>query len=169
MTKQNILSLALTLVLGIVAGVYLYIVGFAPTYLLDPVDTATEYSDLVVVVDAYGSCEETRTCLTFQLRADGTYRALLSGDISTVREGSLTRSLTRRVSAVLVAESLQPNTALLATRTCRFGETGTNYRVLITRDSVNYLLDTCTTDIKYDGEVWSILVAVMREIAAEFS
>ncbi len=169
MTHQDIVSIGVTFILGLLLGIYLYVVGFSPTYRLPEVGTNAQYANFVIVFDAYGECSQSRSCLSVQVRGDGTYRALLSGNTASAKEGTIKRSYYQRIVNGFTAESLLADSAPLPVQECRYGEAATNYRVLVTFDSQNYLLDTCATTIDYGGEVWLVLQELVRDIALEFS
>lgn len=166
MTHQDILSIGITAVVGLLLGIYVYIIGFAPTYRLPEVGTSAGYAGLVIVADAYGACATTGECFSFQLRGDGTYRAFFSGKVADAYEGKLSGALYRRLS-LLTSATLTPYTESLPAPECHYGADGTNYRMLVTVEGANHPMDTCTTTIDYESAVWLLLSEVSQEVVTQ--
>ena len=80
MKKQDILSIVMTFFVGVLAGSYLYIVGFAPTVATLAVPSQEKLDALVIESDVYGGCRD--DCPSFQLLGDGSYRYLYTSDLS---------------------------------------------------------------------------------------
>jgi hypothetical protein len=164
MTFQDRISIFITFIAGLLLGSYIYVVGFVPTYGLPEAATSEEYADLVIVSDSYGECALTKTCLSFQLLQDGSYRAIVNGEPF---EGVVGRQLKNRLIATVTADSLTQDALPLAFLECRYGAEGTNYSFLITVGGKNYALDTCKTRINYEGAAWSALTDLWGEVAAD--
>ncbi len=160
MTSQDKISIAVTFVFGLLAGSYVYVTGFATTF--NPPEAAPEaiYSGLIIRGEGYGECEQSNTCLAFQVLENGDYRALFddAGDgNSAAKEGSIPRALRNQLRAALVTEALVADSKIRNTSDCKYGSEGTNYKFQITLDRQDYVLDTCQTTIDYDGSVWASL------------
>jgi len=166
MTKQDKLSILITFTVGFFAGVYLYVAGFATTFELPEVTTGDVYAGFVIEGEGYGACEIDNTCLSFQLLESGAYRGLydvVSGD-TVVKEGVIPRALRRELLEALVPSQMaiesKPNLG-----ECRFPPDQTNYRFEVTSEGKKYILDTCTSALDYNGEIWAALVKLWNYLA----
>jgi hypothetical protein len=168
MTHQDKLSILITFSVGIFAGMYLYLTGFATTFKLPEVTTENVYTEFVVTAESYGACRTERTCLSFQVLENGTYRALLDdprGGETIVKEGRIPRSIRGEMLKALTSEQLLSDTRTWAVPDCQFGEGGTNYTFRVTRDEVNYEMDTCQSVIDYEGPGWKSLAKLWNYFA----
>ena len=158
MKAQDIISILITFAIGMVAGGYLYVTGFASYLSWFQGDDSDQYAGLVIQSESYGECEMTAGCMEFQVLSNGQYRALFDTDVggksNVVKEGRLPRPLFRTLLTELNVEALEAAAKTLPVLECKYGMSGTNFRFAITRDTVTYRLDTCSTDIDYDGALW---------------
>ncbi len=166
LSKQDKLSILITFTVGLFAGVYLYVAGFATTFNLPEVSTGDIYTEFVLIGEGYGACELDNTCLSFQLLENGSYRALYDAADGTtvVKEAVIPRALRRELTNALTANALTVESDLIA-RPCRFGDDGTNYRFEITKEGTEYSLDTCRTALDYEGVVWKALAKLWNHLA----
>lgn len=166
MTKQDKLSILITFTVGFFAGVYLYVAGFATTFVLPEVSTDDIYTEFVITGEGYGACELDNTCLSFQLLESGAYRALYDAEdgSTVVEEGVIPRTLRRELLEALTPAALTVQSDLIA-RPCRFGEDETNYRFEVTREGAEYSLDTCRTALDYEGATWKTLAKLWNYLA----
>ena len=170
MKPQDKLSILITFVIGMFAGSYLYLAGFATTFNLPEASTKDVYTKLVIVGDSYGECKEDRTCLSFQVLEDGSYRALFDnqdGGDAVIKEGSLSSSLRRELNTVLNVNNLQANSKILSTPDCHYGTDSTNFRFKVTLDSNDYPLDSCLSSINYEGSTWKVLTKLWEYISSQ--
>ena len=56
MKRQDILSILITFTVGLLAGGYLYLTGFAPTVATLEVPSAEKLNELVIESEVYGGC-----------------------------------------------------------------------------------------------------------------
>lgn len=161
MKTQDIISILITFAIGVVAGVYLYIIGFSALFPWLETSDNEQYAGLVIQGESYGECDTQAVCMEFQVLSNGQYRALLDidskGKTNAVKEGRLPRPLLRTLLTELNTAALEESIQTLPVMECKYGVAGTNYRFAITRDTVTYRLDTCSTDIDYDGPLWASL------------
>ncbi len=160
MKNQDVISIIITFAIGVFAGGYLYLVGFATTFNLPEASTEAIYTKLVIVGESYGECEEDNRCLSFQVLEDGTYRALfdnLDGGEKLVREGTVSSSLMRELKSTLITSTLQAESKILNTPNCYYGSDSTNFRFKVTLDANEYPLDTCLSNINFEGKAWIVL------------
>ena len=168
MTSQDKISIGITFLFGLFVGSYLYVTGFAITFNIPETALEDVYSGLLITGEGYGECEQSNTCLTFQVLENGDYRALFAanGDNDPiVKEGSISRALRNSLGSSLTAESLTLNSKIRSTPDCKYGLNDTNYRFRITLDKQEYLLDTCQTKIDYNGSAWTSLTKLWNYFA----
>lgn len=169
MVHQDKISILITFAVGLAAGMYLYLTGFATTFKLPEVTTENVYTEFVVTAENYGACRDERTCLTFQVLENGTYRALYDdplGGETIVKEGRIPRSIRKELIRSLTTEQLLSDTRTWSVPDCRNGALGTNHKFRITRDEVNYEIDTCQSVIDYEGPGWKSLAKLWNYFAA---
>ncbi len=155
MKKQDILSIAITFVIGMLAGGYLYLVGFAPQFDKLTGQTASDYNDLVVEGNMYGGFRS-GTPPSFQIMKDGSFRylPLATGDEAVVaKEGVVPGDLWTAVKADLTSSELYLRSQTVTPATCASYVDGIDYRYDITLNNVIYMLDTCGTDFTSDSAV----------------
>jgi hypothetical protein len=167
MTHQDRFSIIITFVIGIFVGGYLYLTGFLPTYHLPEAMTQDAYEGLVLIADSYGACQVEDTCLSFQLLPDRSFTAVVGvGSASYTRKDDVSRggmsSFLKAVSPAALSTNSQP----LAEYSCRYnGPEATNFRFQVTYGGKNYVIDTCQSQIDYQGALWLSLVGIYREVA----
>jgi len=162
MSKQEISSIIITFLMGLVAGAYLFIYGFSTTFKLPEVTTDDAYTQFVVTGEGYGACDVLDQCLSFQVLENGKYRAILeNGDNEPlIKEGSIPRKVNQQLKKNLTAGILNQQSQPLPTSNCRYGPEANNYRYQVSVDLVNYTLDTCQNQIDYNGQAWLSLVGL---------
>ncbi len=159
MIGKDLISILITFVVGLFAGAYLYLNGFATTFVLPEATTQDTYTEFVIIGESYGVCNETNTCLSFQLVENGSYRALYDdplGGEQLAEEGTIPGTLKRQLYKALTHEALEVESEPLNNPQCHYGAE-TNYYFRITRDEINYVLDTCQSSINYEGSAWTLL------------
>ena len=166
LSKQDKLSILITFAVGFFAGIYLYVAGFATTFVLPEVTTDDVYAGFVIEGEGYGACETDNTCLSFQLLESGAYRGLYDGidGETVVKEGVIPRALRREL-----LEALTPTQMAIESRenlgSCRFSTDATNYRFEVTSEGKEYVLDTCTSALDYTGQIWTTLAKLWNYLA----
>jgi len=166
--SQDLISILITFAFGMFVGGYLYLTGFAPTYKLPAVEGVDVYGSFVLTGDSYGECNFDGTCLSFQLLSDGTYRVIYdSTGIKDAYDGKITRQLHRQIPTAFTEESLAQQSLPALDPECRYGQEGTNYRFNVNYNNVSYTLDTCGSNIDYDGVTWDYLKNLFNYIATE--
>jgi hypothetical protein len=168
MPGQDKVSILLTFVIGLVAGGYVYLTGFATTFVPPEATTEDTYGGLVINGESYGECAASNSCLSFQLLGNGTYRAIYTNpgaNDKLSKEGGISRSLRKELTEVMSSEALLSQSYPLQLTECKYGQNGTNYKFKVTLDGVNYNLDTCKTRLDYNGQIWLTLVKAWNYFA----
>lgn len=162
--KQDKLTVLSALLIGVIAGSYLYLVGYAPEWESGQgVATEEEATEFVVIGEMYGGMRM-GTPPSFQIESDGSYRYLQFSDNPEMpgeaTEGAIPRTLLRDLKAALtddvLIEAAKPETKEM----CAQMVDGIDYRYIVVKDGVEYELDTCTTNFEVESEAGQQLSAV---------
>lgn len=161
---QYRVSIALTFAMGMFAGAYLYLTGFATTFEPPEASEANVYTEFVITAESYGECELKKECLSFQVLESGIFRAIMGfrGE-SLIKEERIPQSLRSELDEILTATTLTLESEV-SNLGCRYEDT--NYRFRVTRDEVEYIIDTCGSAIDYDGSAWKILAKLWNHMAS---
>ncbi len=170
MSGQQQVALLITFLLGVFAGVYLYIAGFATVY-RDGVFPSTRTDDgLVVVADMYGDCQAgVSQCPSFQIRDGGRVLYLPTGSAGSV-EDRLSLRLSRSVYRDLlqkVSEAPLDSYSRKRQGECISEQGGVDYRYRITWDEKSYVLDTCKTELPSDSDLNEVLLLIWSYVDPE--
>ncbi len=155
-TYQDKITILLTFITGIFIGGYLYLTGFATTFLPPEAGESNVYTEFVITAESYGSCALDKTCLSFQVLESGVYRAIrdtVDGQVS--KDARIPFGLKKELYTVLVPTELTLLSKKLSVPGCQYE--GTNYRFKVTRDQIEYVIDTCQTAISYESSEWKVL------------
>jgi len=158
MKKPDLISVLVTFLFGLFAGVYLYLTGFAPmaNEIADiEISPTTRYS---VVSEVYGGCRD--SCPSFQVLSNGTYRYLYTpraGAEQVVRQGTLPISIQNKLKASLDVGAILPQTREVTPLVCNSYTDGIDTEYFITIGETEYILNSCGTKIDPNGEVWLVL------------
>jgi hypothetical protein len=155
MKKQDILSILMTFFVGVVAGSYLFIVGFAPTIATLAVPSQEKLDALVIESDVYGGCRD--DCPSFQVLGDGSYRYLYTADVSepqVIVNGKIPGAMRRDLQRTLTVEALTTQSQRTNPTACASFADGIDVRYYVTRNGVEYTLDTCGTNVDTDSPLW---------------
>lgn len=155
-SAQDKISIILTFLMGLVAGGYLYLTGFATTFEPPEASVADVYTQFVITAESYGQCENDDTCLSFQVLQNGSFRAIYDGQADAgPKDGRIPLSMRGDLYDTLTPAVLASASRTSARANCQYE--GTNYRFEITRDEVEYVVDTCSSAISYESEEWAVL------------
>lgn len=156
MTRTDRNILLSTFCVGFVIGVYVYFNGFS-FKLSEDLPEEKFYTDFTIEGEAYGDCVNNE-CFAFQLLADGSYRLVddVSGQ-SVIREGVINNSIRDRLFEDLDTESLKTQSISTVGTHCASDDGKVDYKFTITKDEKEYKLDTCTTNINFEGKAWLAL------------
>lgn len=160
----------LTLLMGMVAGAYLYAMSFKPIYQPEGSVTGGEAGALEfsVIAKAYGGFHPREYVHpSFRITGDGNVSYYKGGENAidqTAVEVSLPRSLFNRLVDDISRADLEELSYPDPKDTCRIASDGVDYTYRITMDRTQYEMDTCYTALPYDHsltqtleDVWSYL------------
>lgn len=156
-------SILITIVIGVVAGAYLYIAHFTKLYGHDEVATQEEQAEFSLLAEAYGSCGS--SCPAFQLKHDGSYRYRFYTDTTlppTVKEGTLPLNEQRVVGRALDAEALAEQSQAVPIGTCNSATGGVDIKYTVVYKSQPYKIDSCGTAVDSEGDLWLAFNAVWQ-------
>jgi hypothetical protein len=160
MEREDLISILLTFVMGMVAGGYLYLTQVASLdRMLAMPDLATSES-FVVVGESYGSCG--RDCPQFRVAPDASYRYFYtnaSGERALL-EDTLPNSLMRPLRGNITARELKQQSA--DSSVCTATDDGISIRYRITLDGTTYELDSCGTAVDYSSPLWKSLTPLWQ-------
>ena len=159
MKKQDALSIIITFLVGVVAGVYMYL-GNAAGWLAElATPDATEVATAFVIVgDVYGGCRT--ACPSFQVSHDGSYRYLYTpaaGAEQVLREGTLPRQLQRQLTDSLTPAALAAQSQAIQPAVCNSYTDGIDVVYDISYAGEQYTLDSCGTAVVAESVLWVTL------------
>jgi hypothetical protein len=162
--RQDKLTVLSALLIGIIAGSYLYLVGFAPEFQSGQgVEDQDDTVDFMIVGEMYGGMRA-GIPPSFQLDGDGSYRYVPFSDDSEVPseaiEGALPRTLLRDLKIALDEQTLEAAARPVTLEVCAQMVDGIDYKYVVIRNDVEYELDTCGTDFQSDSPAGVSLMAV---------
>jgi len=170
MSGQDWFLFILTFITGVMAGMYVYILSFKPTYIPDDLnsneDVAAEFS---VVGKVYGGqVSNGYISPSFRITADGSYAYVPGGEGSDALEpvsGKLPNGLFRDVVSATDKNTLINSSEPINKESCRSYSDGLDYQYRIVLDNNQYEVDTCRTTLSYDAELALVLDAVWNYLA----
>lgn len=161
MKKQDILTIIITFVFGLLGGIYLYLTGFAPIENKISLPDAVELAQFTLVSDVYGGCRN--TCPSFQVMNNGSYRYLYTpsaGAEQIVRQGNLPISIQRSLKNALNVDTLTAQSRSTQPPICNSYTDGIDVIYDITYAGEQYILDSCGTSVDSNSELWIALNSI---------
>jgi hypothetical protein len=155
MKKQDILSILMTFFVGVIAGAYLFIVGFAPTVASIEVPTQESVESLVIESEVYGGCRA--SCPSFQVLGDGSYRYLYSvayDEPQVIESGTIPFAMRRDLRRNLTPAALQAQSQPIDPAVCSSYSDGIDVQYTVTLDGEEFVLDTCGTQVDTNSPLW---------------
>lgn len=161
MRKSDIISILITFIVGLFAGSYLYLTGFAPIEAEVSTPNSEEISQFTIVGDAYGGCRD--ACPSFQVVNDGSYRYLYTpavGVDQVIRQGKLPYELHKKLRKELTESELINQSKIIKPSTCSSYADGIDVVYEITLNSKTYTINSCGTAADGKSELWATLSQV---------
>lgn len=158
MKRNDLINIAVTFVVGLIAGGYLYVTHFSKLLNPDDVETADEISEFQIVSEAYGKCGA--DCPSFQIARDGSYRyqyAPSAGAEKQFKTGTMPFNVTRNIKKALDTDELVAQSQPNSSTNCNSRNGGVDVRYTITYDGAEYTLDSCGTAVDGNGALWESL------------
>lgn len=165
--KRQRLIIISTFVMGLFTGVYLYLIGFAPTY-SSVIDSLSSHSPTFVVeAEQYGGCERTGVCASFRLDDTRGYRYFPYTPYevtSVVHEGTLSQPTYIDLLNTVEEADLATLAVPVSSVTCPSMADGIDYRYTVLYAGKTYHLDTCHTRLGQGSPLGHALELVWREL-----
>lgn len=161
MKRQDILSIAITFAMGFIAGIYLYVSGFAGLMNSISIGDQSSVNEFVIVADAYGGCRS--ECPSFQVQTDGSYRYLYTptqGSEQILRQGTLPLDIRRNLKSAVSPRTLALQSRSIEPVQCESFGDGIDVVYEITVDGVEYTLDSCGTSVDANSDLWQTLNSI---------
>ncbi len=161
MKKSDIISILITFVVGVVAGGYLYLTGFAPIESEVAVPDGQELEQFVIVGDIYGGCRN--NCPSFRVINDGSYRFLYTptiGGSQKTREGKLPYALFKKLRSVATASELEKQSQKMEPADCSSYSDGFDVLYEITLNGKLYVINSCGSAADGKSALWLSLQGV---------
>lgn len=158
MKKEDLISVLITAVVGLLAGSYLYLTSFAEIINRVFMSDADDVTELTITGDMYGACSN--VCPSFQVKRGGLYHFIYPATDNfekIKKEGDLPFFLRIKLRNNLITEELEKQSREWEVSICD-SETEKNeviYR--ITLDGKFYILDSCKTKVDKDSKLWDTL------------
>jgi hypothetical protein len=163
MKRSDLLNILFTFVVGLVVGVYMFFAGFAPTTAIIE-DTVQEIGQtLIVTGEAYGGCDRSGTCPSFNIADNGSYRYSYTprGATSQVlREGSLPLALQQDLKRYATVVALDQFSQSIDPIMCESFVDGIDVRYVIELEGAVYELDSCGTNVDANTKLWETLAGL---------
>lgn len=163
MKKDDLISIWITIIVGLVGGAYLYVAQFTKLYGNDGVETQEEQLEFSMTAEAYGSCGT--NCPAFQVKNDGTYRYRYYTEVDqppTVREGTLPFSEQRTVKRALSEDVLQEQSQVVSPAGCNSATGGIDIKYNVVYKAKQYQINSCGTAVDSESELWSAFSAIWQ-------
>lgn len=152
--NQDLILMVSTFLIGIMAGGYLYIVGFAPQFsdYLDDNQTESVYEDFVIDGEMYG-LDTISSTASFQVLKNGSFRYIPAGEIDSanIKEGLVPKSIWADIKNNLTEKNLTTYVIEQEQLNCPTLE-NPGYRYAVTLNSKKYSLDTCKTNFSSNNQ-----------------
>ena len=163
MKRRDIANILFTFIVGLVAGVYLYFWGFAPT--VNKVETVVEEVGvtLTVTAEAYGGCDRTDSCPSFYIADTGSYRFFYTPRVNAEqvrREGALPLAMQRDLKRYATESALTSYSQPTSPAMCNSFADGIDVEYRIELEGELYVLDSCGTDVNPNGLLWQTLSSI---------
>ncbi len=164
MTSQQLFVLIFTFIVGMAAGGYMYVTGFATEYKDTGVAEAQDV-DLTIIAEQVGGCQMGGVCPSFRLTSDRRYTYIpqhgLDADTPAATEGRISQGVFVRLIEIMnetdFASLNQTNDV------CQAAFDGIDYRYQITFNGENYELNSCGTTF-YGTRLYNQLLLLWSEM-----
>lgn len=163
MEKDDLVSIIIAIVIGLVGGAYLYVAHFTKLYGQDEVETQEEQAQFSLTGEAYGGCGT--NCPAFQVKHDGSYRYRYYTAVNqppVVREGTLPLSEQRTLRRALYEAALNEQSQPVPPGVCNSATGGVDIKYSVVYMAQQYRIDSCGTAIDGEGDLWLAFSAIWQ-------
>jgi hypothetical protein len=171
-SKQDIVTILFTFLCGVVAGTYLFVVGFMPQ-VSDVASSLPINNDgdknFSVEGYEYGICEFDESCQSYNVLANGTY-TFISSSFPTENNmfyGVINKGEWSTLKKILSSTTLEPLANENDSFRCLQANADRYYRYVIRADGVFYVFDTCNDRFSRASALYSGLGSVWELIRPE--
>ena len=164
MDARDVFLLASTALVGLVCGVYIYVMIFVPVYVDDQPDNFSS-EQFEIIGEMYGDCPA--GCASFRLTSDRSFQYLANPQVEPT-EGTYPRRTFGELRSFLEAQDLsspaEPVPEELTVR-CASANGGIDYSYTITIDAATFSLDTCRSQLPGGSALDVNLRTIFRAVA----
>lgn len=158
MKKEDLISIAVTAAVGLLAGSYLYLTSFAG--ILNKVFSfdAESVSEFTVMGDLYGGCSN--ACPSFQVTKGGSYNFVYPQTDNYERikkDGNLSIRLLTKLRKNATEQELVKQSAKFDVSICDSDQKTNEAVYRITVNGELYILDSCKTKVNKNSDLWKAL------------
>lgn len=165
MVKQDLISVGITFVMGMLVGGYLYFTEFVSgADVLDGSDSST----FVLTSEAYGGCDP--SCPSFRLNNDGTYiyRYTPAEEQSQVkRDGVLPLTIQKDLKKALDIREIKAQSKDVVNEVCTSDSEGVDVFYDMTYKDEDYTLDSCGTAVDGESDLWLALYEIWNYLQTQ--
>ena len=154
MDSKTWITLGLTFVTGVFAGMFLYVTTYAPQY----AEQGPKTESLSITGSMYGGCDDRGTCPSFHLSNNGAYQYLSDGDGSK-ETGKIPVEVLTQLKDAITASDLQTFSKARAIRNdCVSYVDDIDYTYSIAIQNKRYEIDTCKTNFSHQTSLQKAFV-----------
>jgi hypothetical protein len=147
-SKQDVITILFTFICGLIAGIYLFVVGFM-SQVSDVVSSLSSDNDsdksFSIEGYQYGICELDESCQSYNILDSGSYTYILSSIPSeyNMLYGTLSKKEWGAIKDLLASAALESLANENDSFQCLNSYKENNYRYIVRSDGVFFILDTC--------------------------
>ena len=147
------LVVLLTFITGVAAGSFVYLIGLRE-FDIDPIKPSL-ISEFEIVVTNYGGCTRSGGCSSYRILSDGSY-VFIAGD-GVTSGGVITDDQLSSLKQTLFATDLEVQSVAYEPDFCESWVDGVDTTYSITRDGIQFEIDTCKTTADVDSDLLELL------------
>lgn len=157
MTGREYFIFGSTFIMGVFAGMFVFVTIYAPEHATDSTTDGTNNPNATVIEGKmYGGCELSSGCATFKLVDDRSY-TYLAYPKAKIEKGRLPSELSETVFKTVGTEPFFRATKDIDPSSCTSYADGIDYTYSVTFKGNPYTLDTCTTALARDEKLQTTL------------
>jgi hypothetical protein len=170
--SQDKVILISAFAIGIFAGAYLFLMGYAPVFGSSKVPSQPAMTKFTIESDSYGGSGE-GIPPSFQILSDGTYRyipqtdAMATSAIAGLKQGNIPDSLMKSLRKKLTTTNLTLASRAVTPNQCASMAGGFDYHYRISVSGAEFTLDTCSTALTPDSDAGIVLQQVWEYLTSK--